>query len=137
MYYNSGTIGSPVWTEINRIQTLTHPSDEKNIVEVARFGQTYPRKLTGSASTGNCEMVVNFDGDDPTHTYLLDSYANSDKEQFRIVLLESCDDDTIGHYMQFDGQVASKSSTGDFDSIATISFSLSVDGALGAWTPLP
>ena len=134
VYYNTGTTASPTWVEIERIQSLTHPTDEKNIVEVPRYGSVYPTKLAGSASTGNAEIVVNFNPDNSTHQYLLASYKNSSSEEFKIEVNEDIDG-TNGSYFRFAGQVASKTSSGEFDSITTMTFSLSVNGAIGDWTP--
>lgn len=120
-------------TEITNIQSFTHPTDEKNVIEVAQFGSDYPRKLTGSSSTGNAELVLNFNPSDASHQYLLAAYKSGAKQTFKVEV-NSDVAGTKSSYYEFEGQVASKSVSGDFDTVTTITFSLSVDGAIGDWT---
>lgn len=120
-------------TEILNIQSFTHPTDEKNIIEVSQYGQDYPRKLSGSSSTGNAEVMVNFDPSDPTHQYLLAEYKSGRKQTFKVEVNGDINGTTSSYY-EFNGQVVSKSASGEFDGITAVTFSLSVDGALGDWT---
>ncbi|MBS9935789.1 MULTISPECIES: phage tail tube protein [Vibrio harveyi group] len=119
--------------EIANVQSFSHPSDERNIIDVPQYGQTYQRKLAGSASTGAAELVVNFNPADATHQYLLAEYKSGRIQTFKVEVLAD-ESGTAGSFYTFKGQVASKSASGDFDSVTTITFSLSVDGALGDWT---
>lgn len=120
--------------EIANVQSFSHPSDEKNIVDVPQYGNTYTRKLAGSASTGAAELVVNFDPSEPSHQYLLAEYKAGRMQTFKVEVLAD-EAGSAGSFYTFTGQVASKSASGDFDAVTTVTFSLSVDGALGDWTP--
>jgi len=119
--------------EIANVQSFSHPSDERSLVDVPQYGSTYQRKLAGSASTGAAELVVNFNPSDETHQYLLAEYKAGRIQTFKVEVLAD-EAGSSGSYYTFNGQVTSKSASGDFDSVTTVSFSLSVDGALGDWT---
>ncbi|EDM66143.1 hypothetical protein PE36_00060 [Moritella sp. PE36] len=134
VYYESATPGT--FVEIANIQSITHPTDELNIVEVPQFGQKYPRKLPGSSTTGNAEIVVNFDPADASHIYLLASYKAGDKESFKIEILEAAGS-AVGTFITWNGFVSSRSSAGEFDAVTTLTFSLAVDDALGDWEDNP
>lgn len=121
------------WIEVVGVQSLTHPTDEANIVEVPEYGQNYARKLTGSHTTGNLELTVNFNPSEASHTYLLGEYKSGRSNNWKVEV-NSDINGTKGSYYEFSGQVASKSTGGEFDGIATVAFSVSVDGALGDWT---
>lgn len=123
------------YTDIVNVQTLTHPTDERNIVEVGQYGQIYPRKLVGSSTTGNAEVVVNFDPSNATHQYMLAGYVSGDQIRFRITVFEG-NGSANGSYFEFIGRVSSKSSSGEFDAVTTVTFSIAVDGAIDEWDNL-
>ena len=131
VYYEDSTPNT--WVEIPNIQANTHPTDERNLIEIPQFGQTYPRKLAGSATTGNSELTVNYKADETAHQYLLASYKANRKERFKIEVNDPSDS-SKGEHMEWRGQVASKNSNAEFDAVFGMVFSLSVDGALGDWT---
>lgn len=122
---------------VDNVQSLTQPTDTKNIVEVPEYGQQYQRKLAGSSTTGDAEVVVNFDPSLDSHQALLGLYASGERRKFRIQVLDSSEQGANGSYYDFSGQVISKSASSEFDAVTTVTFSISVDGELGAWTALP
>lgn len=125
---DSGT----TWVPVTNVQSVGELGDEKNIIDVQEYGATYLRKLVGTANAGPVDVVVNFDPSDTTHQYLLTSYKTGAKETFRLVMNNA--DASKGNYVEFDGFVASKSQSNEFDSARTLTFSLAIDGALGDLT---
>lgn len=122
--------------EIENIQSLTQPTDTKNIVEVPQYNQNYQRKLAGSSTTGDAEIVVNFDPNLQSHIDLLDLYDSGERRKFRILVLAQMDGDA-GSFYEFYGQVISKSGSSEFDAVTTVTFAISVDGRLEPWDDLP
>jgi len=120
-------------TEITNVQSITHPTDEANVIDVQQYGQQYNRKLRGSSTTGNCEVVVNFNPADSSHQYLLAEYKSGRRNSFKLEVNGDIAG-TSSSYIEFAGQVVSKTSAGEFDGVTTITFSISVDGALSDWT---
>ncbi|TON18993.1 hypothetical protein CGH61_19165, partial [Vibrio parahaemolyticus] len=86
VYYEDLDAGNAE-TEIANVQSFSHPSDERNIIDVPQYGQTYQRKLAGSASTGAAELVVNFNPADATHKYLLAEYKSGRIQTFKVEVL--------------------------------------------------
>lgn len=119
-------------TEVTEVQSISQPSDESNIVDVAQYGQKYQRKLVGSSSVGAAEIVVNFNPANLTHQYLLGEYKSSRKNTFRIEVNSDAAGSKASSYT-FDGYVSSKNASGDFDGVTTLTFSIAVDGALSDW----
>ncbi|CAH6913885.1 conserved hypothetical protein [Vibrio chagasii] len=127
-YYKDDT---SKWVEVARVQSLTHPTDERNIVEVAQFGQTYPRKLAGSASVGNAEMMVNYVNAD--HKEIDGLYSDGTRCPFAIQVSSSGAKKDDGMHYTFWGQVASRTVAGDFDAVVTTTYSISVDAGISDW----
>lgn len=125
---DSGT----TWVPVTNMQSIGEISDEKTVIDVQEYGVNYLRKMVGTSNAGAVECVVNFDPTDATHIYLLASYAAGTAEEFRIVMNNA--DASAGNYIQFNGFVASKSVGNEFDSARTVTFSIAIDGALGALT---
>jgi hypothetical protein len=90
------------------------------------------RKLVGTASAGPVDIVCNFNPADTTQQYLLASYAAGRREKFKLLMTNA--DGSEGSFVEFDGFVASKSQANEFDAARTITFSIAIDGALGAIT---
>ena len=129
-------VGSGEFVEIAEVQSLTHPTDERTIIEVPEFGTDYPTKRVGSSSTGNAEVVVNFNPAEPSHIRMLEIFEKRALMLFRITI-NSDNAGTDSSFFEFNGQVASKTSSGEFDAMTTLTFSITVDGKLGEWdTPL-
>lgn len=130
--------GTQDWAVASDISTLAEVTsigelgDEKTIIDVQSYGVDYLRKLTGTANAGPIDFVVNINPDDATHQWMFNLYETGARETFRLTMFDPSLTD--GNYVEFTGFVASKSQGNEFDSARTVTFSVAIDGAIGALT---
>lgn len=122
------------WVDIKDVQSIGELADEKSIIDVQAYGESYLRKLVGTANAGPMDLVVNFNPTEVTHQYLLNSYKNGDQELMRLVMYNNASK-TKGNFVEFNSFVGSKSQGNEFDAARTLTFSIAIDGALGDVTP--
>jgi hypothetical protein len=132
-YYWDKDLGVPAYVAVDEVQTLTHPTAERNIIEVNEFCRDISEKRVGSTTVGNAEIVVNLHPSNTTHARLLAMYKDRTITRFKIEVNDGPDSATpLNSYFEFDGQLSSKTSAGEFDSVMTATFSITVTN-LGEW----
>ncbi|HCG5955132.1 hypothetical protein HJ059_18650 [Vibrio parahaemolyticus] len=125
MFYNSGS----AFTEITEVQSIGSPTDEATVIQVPQYGVQYQRSIVGSKTAGSIELVLNWNPSNPTHQAMVDKYATSERVDFYIEYTTPAG--TESTFRSFSGFVSSNSLGSEFDTVRTMTVSITIDGALG------
>ncbi|MGU5689086.1 hypothetical protein [Aeromonas caviae] len=116
-------------TVITDIESITGFGQNANIIEFFNYNNKYSRKLIGSASVDPMEMVCTYIPESASYKALESARANETKSEIVITLFDS-PTKTNGNTLTFNGYVASKSVSTEFDTQRTVSYTIAVDGGV-------
>lgn len=116
-------------TVIADIESITGFGQNANIIEFFNYNNKYSRKLIGSASVDPMEMVCTYIPESASYKALESARANETKSEIVITLFDS-PTKTNGNTLTFNGYVASKSVSTEFDTQRTVSYTIAVDGGV-------
>lgn len=123
-------VAANTYTEVENVQQIGNIPDEKNIIDVPQYNVTYMRKLTGSANAGPVEVVCNMHVGDATFAALEAAYKNNTKFDWKITYRDA-EGGSTEETILFTGQIASKSLSSEFDAVRTVTWAVTIDGAVG------
>lgn len=127
---DNGTTYNPV----ENVQSLGAIPDEKNIIDVPEYNVNYMRKLTGSANAGPVEVTTNLHVGDASFNVLQAAYKDNTRIDWKIIYKDQ-EGGTKSEEITFKGQVASKSIGSEFDSVRTVTWSITIDGGVSDLQP--
>lgn len=103
---------------------------ESNVVSVNTFGQQYAKKLLGSRSVPDLTLTVNWKPGSAGQEMLATAAASQKLMQVKVTYFQNiADQDGPAYYSIVNGLVNSDVVNGDFDSVVTRDFVVSVTGA--------
>ena len=122
--------------ELDNIQSIGSLSDEATVVDVQEFNTQYLRKLVGSKNAGPIEIVCNYDDADVGQLFLNSLYTSNETNAMSLYFtdqsMETTFPPTAGTKLTFNGIVASRSFSSEFDSVRTVTYSIVIaDGVTG------
>lgn len=116
-------------TVITDIESITGFGQNANIIEFFNYNNKYSRKLIGSASVDPMEMVCTYVPESASFKALEKARADETKSEIVITLFDG-PTKTNGNTLTFNGYVASKSISTEFDTQRTVSYTIAVDGGV-------
>lgn len=138
LLYSTSDDVSQTSDALTEVQSIGELTDEKTIIDVQQYGQKYLRKLTGTSNAGPIEFVVNLKPTDSSHQAFISAYDSGTTLYFWLIMHTPLGYGTgaVGDYVAFKGFVGSKTVSNEFDAARTMTFSIAIDGAVGALTAL-
>ena len=128
VFYDDGT----AWAELEKIQTVTLPTVETTEVTQNHYGELYAEKRGGSRTVGSAEVVVSWNPSLDSHTEMEAIYETGAVTRFYFEFTDPTGTDST--FQPFSATVLTNSLASDFDVLRAKTFSLSVSGALGAYS---
>ncbi|MFM1687935.1 hypothetical protein ACJ7VZ_05340 [Aeromonas salmonicida] len=127
IYYKDGT----AFKEITDVEGISGITQEDSIVEVKQYNLKYARKLIGSGSAGPVELACTLNPSTDSYKKLVTLSASNARTDFKIVYFADAAKLTAMS-RTFTGIVSSMVEGSEYDSQRTVTWTIAVDGALGA-----
>ena len=119
--------------EITDIESYGGLNEETSIVEVKQYNQKFARKLVGSSTVGAVEITCSFNPSTASYKALATAKAADTKSAFKVTYYNNASK-TNSSTRTFSGIVTSYTESGEFDAQRTCTWTIAIDGALGALT---
>ncbi|KFA99266.1 hypothetical protein [Vibrio sp. ER1A] len=120
-------------TEITDIESFGGLNEETSIVEVKQYNQKFARKLSGSSTVGAVEITCSFNPASESYKALTTAKAADARNEFTVTYYNNASKSEASS-RTFHGIVTSYSESGEYDAQRTCTWTIAVDGALGALT---
>lgn len=140
-YTNLHYVGAiAVWYKVTEVQSISAPTDEATLVGVQEYNVEYQRNLVGSKSVGTIDLVLNFNPQNSSHKTLIERYKTGTRHNY--ILEYTNADNSLSTYQEFNGIIASKSLSSDFNQVRSLTLRIAVSDGLGDYidtipTPIP
>ncbi|WP_188013164.1 hypothetical protein [Photobacterium damselae] len=119
--------------EITDIESFGGLNEETSIVEVKQYNQKYARKLVGSATVSAVELTCSFNPASESYKALVAARTSEAVKPFVVTYYNNAAK-TESSSRTFNGIVTSYGESGEYDAQRTCTWTIAVDGALGALT---
>lgn len=119
--------------EITDIEAFSGLGEETSIVEVKTYNTKMARKLVAGGTVAAAEMTCSFIPETPSFKALTVARIAETPQVCEITYWNNSSK-TTGSKRTFNGIVTSESITGEIDTQRQVTYSIAVDGALGALT---
>lgn len=119
--------------EITDIEAFSGLGEETSIVEVKTFNTKMARKLVAGGTVAAAEMTCSFIPESPSFKALTAARVSETPQTCELTYWSNAAK-TEGTKRTFQGIVTSESIAGELDTQRTVTYSIAVDGALGALT---
>lgn len=125
--YKSGS----AYKAVLNLEQMSGLGFESNIIDVMQFGNRFARRLVGSASSTPIELVCSYNPADASFTDLAGLVKSNARTEFKITQYADADQKN-GHTITLTAIVASIAYGNEHDSQRQVTYSLAVDGEIGA-----
>lgn len=117
--------------EIGGVEGFGGFSEETSIIEVKQYGARFARKLAGSSTVAPIELTCSFNPTDAGYVALAAARANDTRSEFTVTYYNNASK-TAGAKRTFNGIVTAYAESSENDAARTCTWTIAVDGALGA-----
>lgn len=125
--YKSGSTSKAILN----VESFSGLGGETNIIDVMQFNAKYARRLVGSASASPIEIVCTYNPSDVSFVDLLALQKNETKTEFKITQYANAEQ-KVGSTITVNAFVSSIAYGNEFDAQRTVTWTLAVDGEIGA-----
>lgn len=113
------------------IESISGGASQANIIDVLQYNQEYAKKLVGSKSTDPFQITCSYIPSTPSYKALDTLSKNSKEVVVKLTLKSGAGTTGVGtQVLTFNGIVASKSISTEFDTARTVVYSLVVSGGI-------
>ncbi|WP_339009450.1 hypothetical protein [Aeromonas popoffii] len=125
--YKSGSTSKAILN----VESFSGLGGETNIIDVMQFNAKYARRLIGSSSASPIEIVCTYNPSDVSFVDLLALQKNETKTEFKITQYANAEQ-KVGSTITVNAFVSSIAYGNEFDAQRTVTWTLAVDGEIGA-----
>ena len=119
------------FVEITDLESWSGFQEDTSIVEVKQYNAKFARKLAASGTVNAVEMTCSFIPESASYKALATARASEARTEFKVTYFNGADKKEASS-RTFMGIVSSYSEATEFDAQRTCSYTIAVDGALGA-----